>query len=145
MNIKLKIDPIMAMTTVDHIRNNLINRILTITDKDFLVALNNLISVSSTVKEEIPLTKEQELMLQMSEDDILAGRIISQNDLKVKTKTWLDGRKSWISSELKQPKCNYLISWITGPKEQNPQAMQKSWSKLFGNEPIILPGILWHL
>lgn len=94
MNIKLKIDPIMAMTTVDHIRNNLINRILTITDKDFLVALNNLISVSSTVKEEIPLTKEQELMLQMSEDDILAGRIISQNDLKVKTKTWLDGRKS---------------------------------------------------
>ncbi len=82
------------MTTVDHIRNNLINRILTITDKDFLVALNNLISVSSTVKEEIPLTKEQELMLQMSEDDILAGRIISQNDLKVKTKTWLDGRKS---------------------------------------------------
>lgn len=82
------------MTTVDHIRNNLINRILTITDKDFLVALDNLISVSSTVKEEIPLTKEQELMLQMSEDDILAGRIISQNDLKVKTKTWLDGRKS---------------------------------------------------
>ena len=82
------------MTTVDHIRNNLINRILTITDKDFLVALNNLISVSSTVKEEIQLTKEQELMLQMSEDDILAGRIISQNDLKVKTKTWLDGRKS---------------------------------------------------
>jgi len=81
------------METVDQIRNSLIGKILTITNTDFLLALNNLISSSSVASAEIELTEEQELMLQMSEDDIHYGRTISQDDLKTKTKAWLDTKK----------------------------------------------------
>jgi len=81
------------METVDQIRNRLIGKILTITNKDFLLALNNLISSSSVASAEIELTEEQELMLQMSEDDIHYGRTISQDDLKTKTKAWLNTKK----------------------------------------------------
>jgi len=81
------------METVDQIRNSLIGKIQTITNKDFLLALNNLISSSSVASAETELTEEQELMLQMSEDDIHYGRTISQDDLKTKTKAWLNTKK----------------------------------------------------
>ena len=81
------------METVDQIRNSLIGKIQTITNKDFLLALNNLISSITLATAELELTEEQELMLQMSEDDIHYGRIISQDDLKTKTKAWLDTKK----------------------------------------------------
>ena len=81
------------METVDQIRNSLIGKIMTITNTDFLLALNNLISSSSVASAEIELTEEQELMLQMSEDDIHYGRTISQDDLKTKTKAWLNTKK----------------------------------------------------
>jgi hypothetical protein len=81
------------METVDQIRNSLIGKILTITNTDYLLALNNLISSSSVATAEIELTEEQELMLLMSEDDIHYGRTISQDDLKSKTKAWLDTKK----------------------------------------------------
>jgi len=82
------------MTTVDQLRNNVIDRILTIENRDFLIALEKLISASIADSEEFTLTKEQELMLQMSEDDILNGRTISQHDLEAKTKIWLENKKS---------------------------------------------------
>ena len=81
------------METVDQIRNSLISKIQTITNKDFLLALNNLISSSAIATVEMELNEEQELMLQMSEDDIHYGRLISQDDLKTKTKSWLNTRK----------------------------------------------------
>jgi len=81
------------METVDQIRNSLIGKILTITNTDFLLALNNLISSSSVASAETELTEEQELMLQMSEDDIHYGRTISQDDLKSNTKAWLNTKK----------------------------------------------------
>jgi len=82
------------MTTVDQLRNNVIDRILTIENRDFLIALEKLISASIADSEEFTLTKEQELMLQMSEDDILNGRTIPQRDLEEKTKEWLENKKS---------------------------------------------------
>ncbi len=81
------------MQTVDHIRNDLIDRLMTITNKDFLIALNNLISVSETRTQVFSLTKEQELMLKMSEADINEGRTISHEDFKNKTNKWLETRK----------------------------------------------------
>ncbi len=80
------------MQTVDHIRNDLIDRIMTITNKDFLIALNNLLSVSETETQVIALTKEQELMLKMSDVDIKEGRTISHEDFKDKTNQWLETR-----------------------------------------------------
>jgi hypothetical protein len=78
------------MTTVDIIRNNLIDKILLISNEEYLMALNNLISFSSTEDQLGNLTKEQTLMLEMSEDDIRNGRTISQDDLQKKTREWLE-------------------------------------------------------
>lgn len=81
------------MTTVDHIRNNLIDKIFTINDKDFILALDNLVSVSTPSHNVFDFTEEQKLMLQMSEDDISQGRMITQEQLETKTRAWLQERK----------------------------------------------------
>ena len=81
------------MTKVDHIRNKLISRILTIKNEDFLIALDTLISSSNEDSESNEFTKEQELMLAMSEEDIANGRTISQEDLKKKSVQWLESKK----------------------------------------------------
>ncbi|MGM1056787.1 MAG: hypothetical protein ACQEWG_12935 [Bacteroidota bacterium] len=47
------------MATVDKIRSGLIDKILTIRNKDFLIALDNLISSSSADTEILELTAEQ--------------------------------------------------------------------------------------
>lgn len=54
------------MATVDNIRNGLIDKILSIKNKDFLVALDNLITSSSSDLGTIELTKAQKIMLEMS-------------------------------------------------------------------------------
>ncbi len=65
------------MKSVNTIRTNLIDKILSIQNVEFVKALDSLVS-SSSQENIVKLTKEQKLMLQMSEEDILAGRIISQ-------------------------------------------------------------------
>ena len=80
------------MTTVDIIRNNLIDKILMISNEEYLLALNELISAPSDGDQHVYLTKEQEMMLEMSEDDIKNGRTISQDDLQIKTKKWLESK-----------------------------------------------------
>ena len=78
------------MATVDKIRNGLIDKILTIRNKDFLVALDNLISSSSTDNEIVELTNEQKEMLKMSELDIQKGRLISQEAMDKRNLEWLN-------------------------------------------------------
>jgi len=78
------------MATVDKIRNELINKILTIRNKDFLVALDNLISSSATDTNLIELTAEQKEMLEMSETDIKNGRLISQEAMDKRNMEWLN-------------------------------------------------------
>ncbi|MEJ4087596.1 hypothetical protein [Galbibacter orientalis] len=70
------------MATVDTIRNGLIDKILSIKDKDFLVALDKLITSSSCESEMIELTKEQKAILEMSEQDITNGELISQEAME---------------------------------------------------------------
>ena len=79
------------MATVDKIRSGLIDKILTIRNKDFLVALDNLISSSSTDNEIVELTNEQREMLEMSESDIQNGRLISQEAMDKRNLEWLNG------------------------------------------------------
>ncbi|MEX2410738.1 MAG: hypothetical protein WD607_05080, partial [Candidatus Paceibacterota bacterium] len=62
------------MATVDKIRNSLIDKILTIENKDFLEALDKLISSSGSDSDIMVLTNEQKEMLEMSENDIKNGR-----------------------------------------------------------------------
>jgi hypothetical protein len=77
------------MAQVDLIRNGIIDKLLTISDKDYLNALLRLIESGLGSDQKIKLTHEQKLMLEMSENDILNGKIISQEDLDKSDLEWL--------------------------------------------------------
>ena len=78
------------MATVDNIRNGLIDKILTIRNKEFLEALDKIISSSSLETEIVELSDEQKQMLQMGENDIANGRLISQNEMDKRNLKWLN-------------------------------------------------------
>ena len=80
------------MTQVDAIRNGIIDKLLAISDKDYLMALLRLVDNSAVQDEKIKLTKEQKLMLEMSENDIQNGRIIPQSNLDKNDLEWLKGK-----------------------------------------------------
>tara|TARA_R110000868_G_scaffold404015_1_gene681791 strand:- start:348 stop:590 length:243 start_codon:yes stop_codon:yes gene_type:complete len=78
------------MATVDKIRNGLIDKILSIRNKDFLEALDKLITSSESESEIVELTNEQKLMLEMSEKDIQNGKLISQDAMNKRNIEWLN-------------------------------------------------------
>ena len=78
------------MAQVDVIRNGIIDKLLAISDKDYLLAILRLVDNSAVEDEKIKLTKEQKLMLEMSEADIQNGRIIYQIDLDKNDLEWLN-------------------------------------------------------
>ncbi len=80
------------MTTVDKIRNGLIDKIISIRDKDFLEALDKLISSSTSESGIVKLTDDQKKMLQISEDDIKNGRLISQEKMDQRNLEWLNAK-----------------------------------------------------
>lgn len=77
------------MATIDHIRNGIINKLLTISNKNYLAALSQLVENSSVEKDKVKLTEEQLLMLQLSDKDIKSGRIITQAQLNKSDLKWL--------------------------------------------------------
>lgn len=79
------------MATIDKIRNKVIDKILSIRNKEFLEALDKLISFSASESDVVKLTDEQKEMLQMSEEDIKYGRLISQDVMDKRNLEWLDG------------------------------------------------------
>ena len=81
------------MKSIDIIKNNLIDKILTIRNQDVLTALDKLID-SSSIKMNVELSEEQKLMLLMSEEDIKAGRLISQDELDNNDLSWLKEQSS---------------------------------------------------
>ena len=70
------------MTTVD--------KILSIKNKDFLEALDKLITSSKSETEIVELTNEQKIMLEMSEQDIKSGKLISQDAMNKRNLEWLN-------------------------------------------------------
>lgn len=78
------------MATVEKIRNGLIDKILSIRNKDFLEALDKLITSSESESEIVELTDEQKLMLEMSEKDIQNGKLISQDAMNKRNLEWLN-------------------------------------------------------
>lgn len=79
------------MSTTDILRNNIIDKLLTITNKDYLSALYQLVKTSSVDKDTVKLTEEQILMLQLSDKDIKNGKLISQSQLDKNDLQWLKG------------------------------------------------------
>jgi len=77
------------MATVDQIRNGLINKILSIKNKAFLKALDQIVSSTTPDQETMELTNEQIKMLEMSEEDIKNGDLISQEAMDKRNLEWL--------------------------------------------------------
>jgi hypothetical protein len=80
------------MAAVDKIRSQLIDKILAIKNKDFLEALDKLVASSSSPSDLVELTAEQKEMLEMSDDDIESGRLISQEAMTKRNLEWLSGQ-----------------------------------------------------
>lgn len=78
------------MATLDKIRNGLIDKILTIKNIDFLEALDKLISSSTGDSVIVELTNEQKIMLEMSEQNIKNGELISQDAMDKRNLEWLN-------------------------------------------------------
>jgi hypothetical protein len=79
------------MSTTDILRNDIIDKLLTINNKDYLSALYQLVSSSSVDSDVVQLTEEQVLMLQLSDNDIKSGKLISQKQLDKDDLQWLKG------------------------------------------------------
>jgi len=77
------------MNRIDILRDSIIDKLLTISNKDYLTALYQLINNRSIENEKVELTEEQILMLQLSEHDIENGNLITQTELDKSDFKWL--------------------------------------------------------
>lgn len=77
------------MTTTDHIRNGIIEKLLTISNKDYLTALFQLVKNSPDEKDTVKLTEEQIIMLKLSEKDLKKGKTIPHAQLDKSDLKWL--------------------------------------------------------
>lgn len=80
------------MATIDKIKSDLIDKILSIKNRDFLKALDVLVSANSNPTELIKLSSDQKVMLEMSEQDIKEGRLISQEAFEKRNLEWLNSK-----------------------------------------------------
>jgi hypothetical protein len=80
------------MATVDTLRNNLIDKLLTISNKEYLLALNKLIEKSAGENNAVELSIDQMHMLKLSDSDIADGKLISQEQLDKSDLEWLKGK-----------------------------------------------------
>ena len=80
------------MTQIDILRNGIIDKLLTINDKNYLSSLLNLIDKSNFNSENIRLTKEQKILLQLSMKDIQNGEVISNDEVVKSDLEWLKGK-----------------------------------------------------
>ena len=77
------------MSSIEALKNRLIDRIMATRNEKFLEAIDKLFS--SVQKEEfLSLTSEQIEMLMMSEEDIKTGNIVSEEELNEKDSEWMD-------------------------------------------------------
>ena len=77
------------MNPVDILRDSIIDKLLTISNKDYLTALYQLINKSSVDIGVVELSEEQIIMLQLSDQDIQNGNLISQAELDKNDLKWL--------------------------------------------------------
>jgi len=80
------------MDATDNIRNNIIDKLLTISNREYLLALYHILENSGVDNDTLRLTKEQFTMLELSEQDIKFGRFNSQEQLDKDDLEWLKGQ-----------------------------------------------------
>lgn len=77
------------MTTLEVLKNKLIDRILVTNNERLLNAISGIFESTQDDEEKVHLSSEQIEMLLMSENDIKHGRIVSEEDLKKSDNEWL--------------------------------------------------------
>ncbi len=77
------------MTSADNIRNSIIDKLLTISNQEYLTALYQLISTSKVDADVIELSEVQKNMLEMSDDDVKNSRLLTQAELDKADLEWL--------------------------------------------------------
>jgi hypothetical protein len=77
------------MSPADKIRNSIIDKLLTISNTDFLSALNQIIEKSSMDNDLIKLSDEQIALLQLSDKDIENNRLIPQDQIDNGDLEWI--------------------------------------------------------
>lgn len=80
------------MKTVKTLKSGLIQKINAIQDREFLVVLDELVASNGLQKSNADLTPEQRIMLEMSLQDILEGKTITQEALMQRNLEWLSGK-----------------------------------------------------
>lgn len=76
------------MASAENLRNDIIEKILTISNKEYLTALYQLLQ-NFPNRNKIALTEEQIFVLQLSDMDIEEGRLISQDQMNEEDLKWL--------------------------------------------------------
>jgi hypothetical protein len=77
------------MTSTDLIRNEIIEKLFAISNKDYLAALFQIVKNSPSDMDTVKLTEEQIVMLNLSENDIREERLISHAQLDKADRKWL--------------------------------------------------------
>ena len=77
------------MTSTDIIRNGIIDKLLTITNIDYLTAIHRLVEFSKVDNDQVKLSESQINMLKMSDLDIDEGNLISLEELDKNDLEWL--------------------------------------------------------
>ena len=77
------------MATVDTLRNDLIDKLFSISNKEYLLALNKLIDNGVYQTEPVQLSEEQITMLKLSDKDIAAGNLIPHDVVTKSDLQWL--------------------------------------------------------
>lgn len=78
------------MRTIQDIRNDIIDKILSIKEREALLELDQLLDTFHVEVDTVLTTEAQKAMLQMSEEDIKQGRLISQEDMVARNLEWLN-------------------------------------------------------
>ena len=78
------------MNRVDILRDSIIDKLLTISNKDYLAALYQLVDKSSVEGNMVELSEEQVVMLEMSEHDIRNGKLLTQTEIDKSDLKWLE-------------------------------------------------------
>jgi hypothetical protein len=80
------------MTKVDSLRNEIIEKVLCISNKDYLSALNEIVNQNAFSDKIVKVTAEQRQALDSSEKDITNERTINHIDLMKSKRAWLKGK-----------------------------------------------------
>lgn len=78
------------MASTEQIRNNLIDKLLSINNRDIIVSLDKLLESTIREKDIYKVSKQQKMILAASETDIKNGDLISDEEVNREEDLWLN-------------------------------------------------------